>query len=403
MHIFRHGLRLLAAVTVSFVLVAPAPAIAGKLLRASDAGLHRVDSTQASDGEAAMVLRLATPDGQLLDLVLVEHTALMQDARAHVPQVRDGTTQVFAGDVAGRSGSWLRLTRIGDAWLGAVLDGEKLWFLDPASHHRELATRIGVDAGATLVYTLADLAQPLDFHGDTPADHTAHAAAAGAWMPSPVRGGTDQELRLTLVMDTEFQDLYDAPASVALAALNVVDGFYTSQVDTRIRLHYLLALTDNGPLTTTSYADLLDAFGDFVNDKRIPLHGLAHLLSGKDFDGAVIGYAWINGLCSRTKGFGVNQMTGSGGSNATLLAHEMGHNFGARHDNQISLPIGLTSAFVTEYCSHNFIMWPSINATDPATEFSPCSMIWFKHYPQSQHCLVPVDLLFIDDFEPALP
>jgi len=379
----------------------PATAVAEQLLRAADAGVHWLDSAQTADPGPAPLLRMVTPDGQVLDLALAVQSRLMQDARAHVPGIREGTTRIYAGEVLGRAGSWLRLTQIGAAWLGAVHDGEQLWFLDPASHHRALAARMGVDEAATLVYTLADLAQPLDFHGDMATGHAAYVAAPGAWTSPTVQGSPGQELRVTLVMDTEFQDLYQAPASVAVATLNVVDGFYAAQVDTHLRLHYLFGLADNGPLTMTDYQELLPAFGDFVRDNGIPLHGIAHLLSGKDFDGGVIGYAWLDALCSGTHGYGINQMTHPGAGNATLLAHEIAHNFGARHDNQVSLQIGLTTAFVTQHCAQNYIMWPSVSAANPATEFSACSDIWFNHYLQTQNpqCLAPVDLLFADDFE----
>ncbi len=325
----------------------------------------------------------------------------MQDARADVPGVRDGTTRIYAGEVSGRAGSWLRLTRIDGAWLGAVHDGEQLWFLDPASHHRELASRIGADDAATLVYTLADLAQPLDFHGDMANGHDLHVAVPQTPTPSMVQGGLARELRVTLVMDAEFLDRYPAAASVAVAMLNVVDGFYAAPVNTHLRLHYLIGLADNGPLTMTNHQELLPAFGDFVRASGIPVHGVAHLLSGKEFDGSVAGFAWLNALCSPASGYGINQMTFPGGGNATILAHEIAHNFGARHDNEVSLAIGLTSAFVNAHCSQNYIMWPSISAGNPATEFSRCSEIWFEHYLQSHNpqCLAPVDLLFADDFE----
>lgn len=132
-------LGLLHLTTVALLFVAAVPAFAERLLRASDAGLHGQDSTPAEDGQQTETLRLVTPDGQVLDLALEVQSRLMQDARADVPGVRDGTTRIYAGEVSGRAGSWLRLTRIDGAWLGAVHDGEQLWFLDPASHHRELA------------------------------------------------------------------------------------------------------------------------------------------------------------------------------------------------------------------------------------------------------------------------
>lgn len=415
MKLLQSGRLHLACIAVLLVLALPASAATEQLLRANNAGLHWVDNVRTADREASTVLRLNTPDGRALDMSLEVQLRLTHDATPHVAAVRDGRTQVFAGEIAGRPGSWARLTRIGAAWLGAVHDGEQLWFLDPASHHPGLASRLGVDDAATLVYTLADLAQPLDFHGDTaPEDfhddtvtgHSAHLAVPNTWMPSVPQGSTGRELRITLVLDTEFQDLYPDAASVAVATLNVVDGFYAepgshAHPNTHLRLHHLVALADNGPLTMTDYEQLLPAFGTFVQDQEIPFHGVAHLFSGKVFDGSVIGYAWLNALCHTENGYGINQMTHPGGGRATLVAHELGHNFGVQHDNIVSLALGLTSAYVNEYCNFpQFIMYPSVSGANPATEFSGCSNIWFDHFtPQNQQCLMPLGLPFSDGFE----
>lgn len=417
MKLLQSGRLHLACIAVLLVLALPASAATEQLLRANNAGLHWVDNVRTADREASTVLRLNTPDGRALDMSLEVQLRLTHDATPHVAAVRDGRTQVFAGEIAGRPGSWARLTRIGAAWLGAVHDGEQLWFLDPASHHPGLASRLGVDDAATLVYTLADLAQPLDFHGDTApedfhgdtvAGHSAHHAASNTWVPSVPQGSASRELRITLVLDTEFQDLYPDAASVAVATLNVVDGFYTGSVsrpypNTRLRLHHLVALADNGPLTMTAHIDLFSAFKAFVPDQNIPFHGVAHLFSGKAFDGSVIGYASLNALCSATQGYGINQMTFPGGSRATLVAHELAHNFGVQHDDQFSLAIGLTWTFVDANCNFPaFIMWRSISQDNPATEFSLCSDFWFDHFiPQNQQCLtpLPLSLPFGDGFE----
>src|SRR5690606_2583630 len=114
------------------------------------------------------------------------------------------------------------------------------------------------------------------------------------------------------------------------------------------------------------------AFRQFVQETGIPFHGVAHLFSGKEFDTSVIGYAGLNVLCKPGLGYGINQATLAGGGNATLVAHELGHNFGFQHDNNVTLQLGISTAFMTEQCNFpSFIMYPSV-ASDPATEFSPC-------------------------------
>lgn len=380
--------------------VLSAHAAAEQLQRASDAALQWLDSSRSPVDGKATALRLDTPDGQVLELLLEAQMALMRDALAHVPGVKDGSTRVYAGEVAGRPGSWVRLTRIGPAWLGAVHDGEALWFLDPASHHQALAQRMGLDGDATLVYTLADLVEPLDFHGDTVvAPMEGHMAANGP-VPAAVLGSPDYELRVTLVMDTEFQQLHAASASVAVAVLNVVDGFFVADLGTRIRLHHLVALADNGPLTMLEYESLFAEFKAFVPANDIPFHGVAHLLSGRQFVGGPIGYASLNSLCKLNGSYGINQMNRPAGGNATLLGHEIAHNFGVEHDDVINVFLGLAPTYIEQNCKNTYIMWPIISSQNPATGFSPCTEVWFNHrLPQHQACLAPVGLPFGNGFD----
>lgn len=391
------------ALAAAFALLATslsATMLRPQLQRVSDAQLRIPAQERPAAGDVLM-LEFSTPDGSMLRVELLPQTRLLRTASAKLAAVESGKTRIYAGTVVGNDAGWARLTRVGDAWVGAVFDGTQIWFLDPASYHTALTATHGISGDATVIFSLADLDGAFDLTGDMlhpPIDPSEAFGVGGVMM----RGIPEYELAVTLVLDTEYQDIHGEDSiSMAIAILNVVDGFYSAQVDTRVVLHHIEVLDDNENLDTTDYTVLLPRFATFAQDKNLPFRGVSHLLSGKNFDGSVIGYAYVGRMCTITNSYGINQITNGVAFNATLLAHEMGHNYGARHDNQSS-PSNPT--IPSPACTDTpGIMGASISSQNPATEFSWCSQAWFSTFLSvPRACLVPSALPFADGFE-AVP
>ncbi len=98
--------------------------------------------------------------------------------------------------------------------------------------------------------------------------------------------------------------------------------------------------------------------------------------------------AYLGVLCSTSFGYGVSEVRSNSQIAALIVAHEMGHNFGAPHDG----------ADACAAQTGTWIMNPSISTA--ATQFSPCSVTQMSDDVNAATCLVPLaTALFRNGFE----
>lgn len=179
-------------------------------------------------------------------------------------------------------------------------------------------------------------------------------------------------LELELAFDKQFQDRFEKPKEQAGAIMNMVEGFYKDQfgiIFDTLSLTFLNSAQDGLFSTTTEAGDLLSdvrdkrAAGsiDFLQSNR----SIFHLISGRDFNGGTAGVAYVGTLCGGN-GFasGVINALNNNVVTALIVAHEIGHNLGARHDGQVN-----TEGAACQ--SGQFIMGPSVSSN--VSSFSSCS------------------------------
>jgi hypothetical protein len=108
----------------------------------------------------------------------------------------------------------------------------------------------------------------------------------------------------------------------------------------------------------------------------VEVHDNCQLFSGSDFNGFVLGLASMVAMCSPRSG-GVNQVA-SPATTADMITvtHEMGHNFGMRHDSD-----GNTCA------ESGIIMNAKTDVNNPPELFSSCSKTYFSAYIGGIVCL----------------
>ena len=168
--------------------------------------------------------------------------------------------------------------------------------------------------------------------------------------------------------------------------INTMDVEYERDVDITHRITKIIVRTSQGPYTSTDPGALLNQFrSEWLNNQNSVKRDVAHLFTGKNLDGSVIGVAWLGVICNKNNGYGLVQSNCCGSLNcsADLSAHELGHNWNAGH------------------CScGGYTMNSSLTC---ANRFHPNSTIpGMISYRNSRSCIdnpLAGDVLFEDDFE----
>lgn len=164
--------------------------------------------------------------------------------------------------------------------------------------------------------------------------------------------------RLAIETDWQFfQKFGNAPDATAYVTglIAAISDVYFEHVQTTLTIAYIgLHSTSADPWTApdvgASAGALLSEFRSSWNSSGWPVSAdLAHFMSGADLGG---GIAYVNVLCSPNFAYGVSgnmngnidwgSWTGNPGSftwDFVVVAHELGHNFGAEHTHEYCPPI----------------------------------------------------------------
>jgi hypothetical protein len=131
------------------------------------------------------------------------------------------------------------------------------------------------------------------------------------------------------------------------------------------------------PLTSTAGGALLDQLSAYRQaNAAVRARGLAHLVTGKDLDGNTAGIAYVGTVCDAKLGVSLSQQSFGTTISALIMAHELGHNFGAAHDGEAGTPCANVNG--------GFIMAPSVSGF---ASFSQCSVASMRPVIQGASCV----------------
>lgn len=140
--------------------------------------------------------------------------------------------------------------------------------------------------------------------------------------------------------DYQFSEMHALNASTTaqdIARVIAWTGkYFTEGANVKFRVtRYVIRLNPvTNPYSSSEPGTLLGQFANHWNLKFTQTQrDIAHLFTGRELDGSVIGIARISALCNIPDAYGLSQSLYNPllGKRAALTAHEMGHNFSAQH------------------------------------------------------------------------
>ena len=128
--------------------------------------------------------------------------------------------------------------------------------------------------------------------------------------------------------------------------LNQVEGVYQSELLLQLRISFQHTWgTEEDPYTASNTSDLLAEFSKYWNDHYAEKedYDLAHLWTDRDRDDRFIaGLASQSVACNlRSASYGLSTRQTESPDKYVTPAHEIGHNFGATHPDQVDPPVTL--------------------------------------------------------------
>ena len=301
--------------------------------------------------------------------------------------------RLMRGSLEGQPGSWVRLTESAAGVEGAIWDGQDLYAVTSYGRIADrLTTPLAVGSNQTVVYKLSDTrdALPQDFcalekdsvrmQKQTPLGQ--YRTLVGE-LQTTAAAQVSRQIEIALVADSAFAAAEPAdPVAAMLARLNIVEGIFSEQVGLLVLATEVRVLPAEGdPFTSTQAASLLEQMGKYrAANPAVRARGLAHLMTGKNLDGTTAGIAYVNSTCEAERGVSLSERSYGTTISAIVMAHELGHNFGAPHDGESGQACAVVAG--------GYIMSPSISGY---AKFSQCSINVISKGLDNASCVTPAD------------
>ncbi|MGA1534128.1 MAG: M12 family metallo-peptidase [Planctomycetota bacterium] len=376
----------------------PDPALVAPLLETSSVEVRTLDFIEVP-GTADILVEVEFA-GQLLTLSLTPHSVrgdafrvLVDDGSGTLTEVEPPPIRTRRGTVLEIPGSEVRAHFDGQSLSAQIHTPGGSMGIQPVSD-----VMPGADPSVHAIYDVRDV---LPVSGLCATTGTGSTVGNGGGTGTGTLGGTTY-FQTDLAIDCDFEFFQDNLSSVDATVDEVeqiINGVQAAYEQPSILIVYELSTV----LVRTSPADpygsisspgtLLGTLASVWNSA--PENGIqrdvAHLFTGVNLDGSVIGIANLSDICT-SSAYGVNQagFTANNNSLYALIAHELGHNWSATHCN------GATGG-----CKIMCDVLGGCGGINPLA-FSPSPAAQIISYRNSRTCLSsrlpPQTVPFLDDF-----
>ena len=276
-----------------------------------------------------------------------------------------------------KKGHDVRITADDNTFYGLIVMDDDAIYIEPARFMAKTAP-----ANQYLIYRESDNLKkfPLSMCGtrSLPTHALAPADDAHDHGEDASRARACKLLQVALADDFRMFNEYGSVNDVEdhnMAVVNNVLTNYDFEFDDDIQfdvVEIVVATNDaNDPWSNSNDIDaVLDSFTGWGPNGFDNQHDIGSLWSARNFDGDVIGLAWLNAVCTSFRYNVLEDFTSNAAFLRVLQAHEWGHNFSANHDPANS----------------STIMAPVVNNTNT---WSAASISSINNYMDIINCLGP--------------
>lgn len=346
-------------------------------------------------------LSLAT-SGQSFELDLQPHDMRSKRYRSEETgedgirrEIKSDPVRTYKGQMIGREDAQARFTIDENSIEGVIITPEERYYIEPLR-------RYSAEAEATdfVFYKKSDVIEDATETCGVTMDEVIGEAMQGM-APQLADVSAAEATTITLreaeiATEADYQYVVALGGTTAankeiLSIMNQVDGVYESELGITFKVVYQHAWAARGtgyPYTSTVVgSEVLQQFTDHWNTSFSTVkRDIAHLWTGKDIvndnnSTSLIGIAWVGVVCSVPgNSYGVSQRLTSVAQKYVLTAHEIGHNFGARHsetqtgcDNTVMNGIIGTALTFCPYSRNQITSFANINSGCLAATVPTCS------------------------------